>query len=111
MMRSRLRMVAGDVPDLVASGLALPECAAEALEGFAEELLNVVGLKASGLGAFHVLTDLGHAAGSHEFGDEGAIFHEPFEVRAVDGGLDGLREAGLNLGILAVADSPDEQVA
>jgi len=47
------------------------------------------------LGAFYLLTHLGDAAGIYELDDEGAVLHKSFEVGAVDDGLDGLGQMGL----------------
>src|SRR5207245_2879468 len=55
----------GDMGDLVAAGLALLQGAAEALEGFAKERLDVVRLQAARLGPLHGLADAMDAASVH----------------------------------------------
>src|SRR5688572_8595839 len=55
----------GHMRNFIAPWLALPGCAAELLEGFQKEGLDVVWLQAAGLCSLHGLADAVHAAGIH----------------------------------------------
>ena len=85
--------------------------AAEALEGFEEERLDVVRLEAARLGALHVLADAVHAAGVHRVVGERPLFEQVLELAAVERVLDDRGQAGAHLGLVAVADRLDQQVA
>ena len=100
-----------NVGDLVAARLPLLGRSAQALEGFEKERLDVVRLQAAGVGAFHVLADAVHAAGVHRVVGERAVFEQVLELAAVERVVEHRREAGAHLGLIAVANGLDEQVA
>ena len=97
--------------DLVAAVLALARAAADATEGLQEEGLDVVGLQAARLGALHVGADAVHAAGVHQLGCQRTLFEQLVQPGAVEGILDDRRQLGAHVGLLAVADGLDQQVA
>src|SRR5437867_986563 len=64
----------GDVGDLVSAGLPLFRGSTQALKGFEEEGLDVMGLQPPRLGSFHVLADATHAARVHAVVNELPLF-------------------------------------
>ena len=100
-----------NVGDLVAARLPLLGRAAEPLEGFEEERLDVVRLQATGVGAFHVFADAVHAAGIHGVVGERPLFHQVLEVAAVERIVKHRRQPRAHLGLFAIADGLDQQVA
>ena len=101
----------GNVGDLVAPGLALLRGAAQALERFAEERLDVVRLQTPCFGPHHVLADALHAAGIHRVVRKSPLFQQVLEPAAVEGVVDRGLEAGPNLRLLPVADRLDHELA
>ena len=85
--------------------------AAEALEGLEEERLDVVRLEPAGLGALHVFADAVNAAGVHGVVRQGALFEQVLQLRPVEGVLDDRGQARAHLGLIAVADGLDQQLA
>ena len=85
--------------------------AAQALEGLEEERLDVVRLEAAGLGALHVLADAVDPAGVHGVVGQRALFQQVPELAAVERVLDDRGQAGAHLGLVAVADGLDQQLA
>ena len=73
------------VGDLVAARLALLDRAAQALEGFLEERLDVVRLQPAGLGALHLLADAVDAAGVHRVVGQRALLQQVLQLVAVEG--------------------------
>ena len=65
---------------LEAARLALAHCASKALEGFEEEGLDIVRLKATRLGTFHFLADAENTAGIHGVVREGVLFQEILQL-------------------------------
>ena len=100
-----------DVGDLVAARLALLGRAAQALERLEEEGLDVVRLQAARLGPLHVLADAVDPAGVHRVVGERPLFEQVLELAAVERVLDDRRQPGAHLGLVAVADGLDQQVA
>lgn len=98
----------GDVRELVAARLAFARAAAQALEGFEEERLDVVRLQPPRLGTLHVLAHACDAARVHRVVCEGALFEQVLDVGAVHSMLDGAREARAHVGPVAVADGLDQ---
>ena len=101
----------GDVGDLVAAAFALAGAATDALEGFEEEGLDVVGLEAAGFGALHAGAHAVDAAGIHCVGRQGALFEQLAQFLGIEGVFDGGGEAGAHFRLFAVADGIDEQLA
>ncbi len=85
--------------------------AAEALEGLEEEAGDVVRLEAAGLGALHVFADAADGRRVHAVAGERALVEEVAAALAVDDVVDDLLEPGPDLGLVAVADRLDEQLA
>ena len=109
--RSRSRKRAWHAGDLEAAGLAAVDAAAQVLEGGAEEALDVVGLEALGVRPLHLLADrLDLGEGQGLLGQRAAL-EEVEEVGVAGGVVDDLEEARLDLGLLAVADRLDQEVA
>ena len=100
-----------DVGDLVAARLALADRAAQALEGFQEERLDVVRLQPARLSPLHLLAHARHAARVHRVVGQRPLLDQALEVRPVDSVLDGARQAVPDLRLVPVADGLDEQVA
>ena len=68
-------------------------------------------LQAAGLGALHVLADALDAARVHGVVGKRALFEQVLELVAVERVLHDRREAGAHLGLIAVADGLDQQIA
>ena len=97
-----------DVGDLVAARLPLLGRPAQEPEGLVEEGLDVVRLKASGLGALHVLADAVDPAGVHGVVGERPFFQQVPELAAVERVFQDRRQAGTHIGLVAVPDGLDE---
>ena len=76
-----------------------------------EERLDVVRLEAAGLGPLHVLADAVDPAGVHGVVGERPFFQQVPELAAVERVFQHRRQAGAHVGLVAVADGLDEQVA
>lgn len=77
----------GDVSNLIATRLALADCAAELLECLQEERLNVVWLQPFRLGAFHILAHPRHRR-IHGVVRERALIQQILNLPAIDCVLD-----------------------
>ena len=77
---------------LITARLALARCAAQTLESFEEERLDVVRLQAAGFRAFHILSDTSDTAGVHHVVSQSAFFEQVLEVRTIHGIGDRLGE-------------------
>ena len=100
----------GDVGDLQAARLAGIHGTAETLERLREERADEVGLEAARLGHFHLLLHSEEPLGAHGFLRERVAFEEFLDVAAVEGGVDAVREAGADLGLVVVADGIEKEV-
>ena len=100
-----------DVGDLVAARLALLGRAAQKPERLVEEGLDVVRLQAAGLGPLHVFADAVDPAGVHGVVGERPFFQQVPQLAAVERVFEHRRQAGAHLGLVAVADGLDEQLA
>ncbi len=76
-----------------------------------EEGLDIVRLKAPGLGAFHILADAVHSAGVHGVVGERPFFQQVPELAAVERVFQDRGQAGAYIGLVAVPDGLDEQFA
>ena len=95
---------------LITASFALAGCAAELIECFEKERLNVVRLQAAGFRTLHILSHTGDAAGVHHLVGERAFFEQLQEVRPANGVGDSVRQPGLNFRSLAITDCLDEQL-
>ena len=109
--RSRSRSAPGHAGDLEAAGLAAVDAPAQVLEGLAEEALDVVGLEALGVRPLHLLADRLDPAEREGLLGQRAALEQVQEVGVAGRVVDHLQEARLDLGLLAVADRLDQQVA
>ena len=101
----------GNVGDLVAPSLTLFRGAAQSLERFAEERLDVVRLQTACFGPHHVLADALHAACVHGVVRKSPLFQQVLEPAAVEGVVDRGLEAGPHLRLLPVANRLDHELA
>ena len=97
--------------DLEAAGLAPVDAPAQVLEGLAEEALDVVGLEALGVCPLHLLADRLDPTEREGLLGQRAALEQVQEVGVAGRVVDHLQEARLDLGLLAVADCLDQQVA
>ena len=91
-----------DVGDLVAPGLTRVQRASEMLKGGLKEGGYEMGLQSSSLSPLEVLANLAHAGGVHHVAGQGPVlkqFPHPLLVGQV---VHGLKEAGSDLGLVAV---------
>jgi hypothetical protein len=96
---------------LVAARLALSCGTAEPLEGFEKERLDIVRLQPASLGPLHFLADLVYARGIHRIMGQRPLFEQAPERLPVEGVVDDPVEPRPDLGLLAVADGIDQEVA
>ena len=101
--------VGRDVADLVASGFAFGQPAAELLERFPEEGADVVRLEAETVRLVHPGTPLFQVGDGEDVGVRGPFGDELVQARA-DSLVDDLVETRADFGTVAVADCFDEQV-
>ena len=80
------------------------------MKRFDEERLDVVRLKALGLGPLHLLPDSTDAARVHRVMRQGTILQEVLNLAVIERMFDNLGEPGSNLGLIAVPDCLDQQV-
>ena len=99
------------VGHLETARLALFGRAAQAFEGFLKERLDVVRLQAAGLGAFHLLPDAIDPRGVHHVVGERPLFQQVLQLLPVQRVVQHGRQAGAHLGLIAVADRLDQQIA
>ncbi|MDW8468085.1 MAG: hypothetical protein RML56_02745 [Burkholderiales bacterium] len=99
------------VQELVAARLALARDAPKAPEGLKKEGLDVVRLKAAGLGALHLFAHARHTACVHRIVRERAFFEQVPDTFAVHRVLDRSRKARAHLRTVSVADRLDHQLA
>src|ERR1041385_3051431 len=97
------------VSDLVAARLALPYRAPELLKRLEKERFNVMRLKASSVGALHVLAHSADAAGVHGIVGQRALFEQVFDLLAIHGVSDHLSQPGSYLRRISIADRLDQQ--
>jgi hypothetical protein len=100
-----------DMGNLISPWLALLCVAAELLECLKEERLDIVGLKAARICAFHLLPnamDFGHV---HRVVRQGALLYQVSELGPIKGVVDRLCKPSSHLGQIAVADSFDKQLS
>ena len=98
-----------DVADLEAASLARRQAPTEPAEGLFEERLDEVRLELAGLHALHLQADLLDVSeGHHVLMQRLRLEHVPEPLP--DRGIDYLKEPGLDLGLIAVADGLNEQV-
>src|SRR5262245_5977656 len=95
---------------LVATRFTLSSGAAELIECFEEERLDVVRLQPSGFRAFHVLSNAGDAASIHYVVGQSTLLKQALELRAIDGVGDSLRQFGAYLRALAITDGLNQQI-
>ena len=95
----------GDVGDLVSSGFATVDRAAELIERLEEERPHEERLQPSRLGPLHLFLHLEEPIRRHRFLGEGAAVEQALQVVVVEGVVDAGGEAGADLGLVAVADS------
>ena len=96
---------------LVPARLALPGRAAEPAECFVEERLDVVRLQAPRFGPLHLLADAVHAAGVHRVMGELLLLQQVLYPVPVEGMVDRRVQSRAHLGLLAVPDRVDQQLA
>ncbi len=94
----------GDVGDLVASGFAAVDRAAELVERLQEERPHEERLEPAGLGPFHLLLHREEPIRRHRLLGQGAAVEQRLEVVVVEGVVDLLRQLGAYFGLVAVAD-------
>ena len=100
-----------DVRHLVAARLALPRRPAEPPERLVEERLDVVRLEAARLRPLHLLADSLNAGGVHRVVDELPLLQQVLDRAPVEGLIDSGVEPCPHLGLLAVADGVEQQLA
>src|SRR5262249_45143110 len=99
-----------DMGDFVPARLPLADGTSDVLKRCQEEGLNEVRLELSCFGSLHLITDVLNIACSHDVADERTLVdHLP--ERLADRGIYNSMESMLDLGLLTVSDSIDEQVA
>ncbi len=102
--------VGGHVGDLVAALLAFDDASAEPSEGGLERELDVVRLEAPCAGLVHRCPERCEVGLGEVVGGEGALVEDLLEAVA-DAGVDDLVHLGPHVGLLAVADGLEQQVA
>src|SRR3990172_3421418 len=100
-----------NVSDLVSTRLTLFSGAAQAFEGFQEKRLDVVRLKPTGLGAFHLLPDSVNAAYIHCVVGKRALLNQILQPGAVEDVFHHLHEAGPSLRLFPVSDRLNQEIA
>lgn len=96
--------------DLVSSSLTQLGGASKAIECFQEERLDVVGLKPSSLGAFHLLANAEDSACVHRVVGECALFHQFLQMGTVQCVGHDLIQTVANLWTLAITDRLNKQI-
>ena len=99
-----------DVGDLETLGLAWVNRTAKRLEAFHEERADKVRLKAAGLGFFHFFLYRKQALGGETFLSQRVAVENGHQMLAVEDIVDGLIEAGADLGLVAVANGFQQHV-
>ena len=97
--------------DFVAPCFLLLGRAAEPFERLVKKGFDVVRLQATGVGAFHVFADASNLAQVHGVGNQHPLVQKRLKMVAVEGGIENGGEVGLYLGLFAVTDSLDQQLA
>ena len=100
----------GDVTDLEPARLTFPNGSADVRESRQEEGADEVRLELPGLGTLHFLPDPLDVAGRHDVADQCTVVDHPAQ-RLAHGGIYDNLEILLYLGLLAVPDRSDQQVA
>src|SRR5215831_12129732 len=95
----------------IAARLPLTHCAAETLERFEEERLDVVRLEATRLSALHLLAYTGHAAGVHGVMGQRPLLDQPFEVLPVHSVLYCACEPCTDFRLIPISDGLDQKLA
>jgi hypothetical protein len=101
----------GDAGDLVIAGLAPVDLPARMAEGFEEEAFDVMRLKPSGLCSLHHFADIGDPRGRHVIADECPLGQQIEQTLLIYRGIDLFEQPCLDLGLFAIADRLDEQIA
>src|SRR5881409_3652954 len=100
----------GNMCEFVPPGLALTNGPTQLLERLDKERFNVVGLKALRLGAFHIFTNTGNAAGVHCVVRERPLLQKDLKVGAVHGVFYGLSQTRTNVGAFTVTNSLNQKI-
>ena len=97
--------------DLVSSFLALMDGPAQVPKRFHKELANEVGLQPARLGSLQLLAHLHHFGDVHRILDEGTLVDQLGQPLMIEDVVDFLLQLGADLGLVAVADSLDQEVS
>lgn len=100
----------GNMGDLEAARFTGIHRATQSLEGLGEKGTDEKRLEAAGFGHFHLFLHGKQPLGTHGFLGEGVAFEEFLDVAAVEGGIDALRQAGTDFGLVVVADGIQQQI-
>src|SRR5262249_45950559 len=96
--------------EFVTPRLPLTNSPAQSLERLDKERLNVVGLKSSRFGAFHIFTNARNTARVHRVVSERPFFKQFLKMRAVDGAFYSLSQTRPYVRPLSIADSLDQEI-
>jgi len=97
--------------DLMAAWFPLSGRATKAAERFEEKGLDVMRLQAARFGALHVLPNAMDAARVHGVVSESSFFQQVLKSTTVERVIKHLRQAGTDLGLIAIADCLNQEIA